>query len=371
MTAAGPTAFAGRPAVGARKRSLACLRAVEDVDEAGMARVQDAAVRSPDASRELIRPRQSVLALLLLAYGGLVALVVVGASRSDQPLVAWVGVAFAVVFLPVVAFYRRGVAIEGDALVAVAFRDVRRIAFADIAGYGIRRGYVYKSGVWSWLVVVARDGTRIDIALDVLARRDVARILDALRERAPRARTIEAARPRMCARFYAVVIAGALLIALALVAVGVVLPRTLGGSTLFSQAAACGLVAGLVFGAAAARSLVPETPIVVVVMGALAAMVVVPAVALFANMALPAPLRTTRLTVLDRHAYADREGRIAYRTELELDGVHRRLSPPRDVARLLEKGRSFDACVRDGALGYVVILGFTRACGGEARAPGM
>jgi hypothetical protein len=88
-------------------------------------------------------------------------------------------------------------------------------------------------------------------------------------------------------------------------------------------------------------------------------------------MALPAPLRTTRLTVLDRHAYADREGRIAYRTELELDGVHRRLSPPRDVARLLDKGRSFDACVRDGALGYVVILGFTRACGGEARAPGM
>jgi hypothetical protein len=333
-----------------------------------MSRVQREVVASAVGADERLRPRQSILAALLLAYSGLVALVVVGALRSDEPLVAWVGVAFAIVFLPVMDFYRRAIVIEPDALVAFAFRDVRRIRFPDIAAYGVRRGYVYKSGTWTWLVVVGRDGTRIDIALDVYARRDVARMFDVLRERAPLARSIEPERARIGVRLYAVVLAGTLLIALGLVVAGVVLPRTLEGESLFSRAATLGLVAGMTFGALAARPLLPKLPIVVVVTSTIAAMVVVPAAALFANMTMRAPVRTTRLTVVDHHTYSE-NGRISYAVDLDVDGVRHRISPPRAIGSVLEPTRSFDACVRDGKLGYSAILSFTTGCGSGMQAP--
>ncbi|HEX6792522.1 MAG TPA: hypothetical protein VF304_01615 [Casimicrobiaceae bacterium] len=130
-----------------------------------MTRVQQEAAKARLVAAEVMRPRQAILVIMLLAYGAVVALVVAGALRSGEVLVAWVGVAFAVVFLPVVEFYRRAIAIDPGGLVSLSFRSARRIAFDDVVAYGIRRGYVYKSGTWSWLCVFGRDGTRIDVAL--------------------------------------------------------------------------------------------------------------------------------------------------------------------------------------------------------------
>jgi len=333
-----------------------------------MGRVEEGAKARLTAD-EIIRPRQAVLVVILLAYGSVVGLVIVGALRSGEVLVAWVGVAFAVVFLPVVEFYRRGIAIEPGALVSLSFRNVRRIAFDDVVAYGIRRGYVYKSGTWSWLCVFGRDGARIDIALDVLARQDVARIIEVLRQRAPRAGQIDPPRDRLGARLYVVLGAGIVLIALGLVVLGIVLPPTLEGQRLFSEAAALGLIAGAVVGTAAAPPIVPRAPIAVVVIAILSAMVLVPAGALAANMAMRAPLRTTGLTVLERKVYADDHGRAAYRVDVDIDRVQHRLSPGGDVGRRLEQGRTFDICVRDGVLGYTVVLSYTNACGDATRAP--
>ena len=64
----------------------------------------------------VIRPRQGVLAALLFAYGALVMLIIVGASRTEQGEYAWLGAAFALLFLPVVDFYRQRVTIGSDAL---------------------------------------------------------------------------------------------------------------------------------------------------------------------------------------------------------------------------------------------------------------
>lgn len=333
-----------------------------------MARVQQEAAKPPRVAAGVMRPRQAILIMMLLAYGAVVALVVVGALRSGEVLVAWLGVAFAVVFLPVVEFYRRAIAIEPGGLVSLSFGSVRRIAFDDVVAWGIRRGYVYKSGTWSWLCVFGRDGTRIDIAIDVFARADVTRIVEVLRERAPRAGQIDPARDRVGARLYIVLGSGVVLIALGLAVLGITLPRTLEGPRLFSEAAALGLIAGLVLGTVTAPLIAPKAPIAVVVVAMLAAMVLVPAAALFANMAMRAPLRTTGLTVLERKAYADDHGRVAYRVDVDIDRMRHRLSPTENVGRRLEQGKTFDICVRDGVLGHTVILSYTNACGDATRA---
>ena len=327
-----------------------------------MARVQQEAAKSPRVAVEIMRPRQAILVVMLLAYGAVVALVVAGALRSGEVLVAWLGVAFAVVFLPVVEFYRRAVAIESGALVSLAFRSVRRIAFDDVVAWGIRRGYVYKSGTWSWLCIFGRDGTRIDIATDVYARQDVTRLVEILRERAPRAGQIDPPRERIGVRLYVVLGVGIALVALGLAVLGITLPRTLEGPRLFSEAAALGLIAAAVLGGATAPLIVPRAPIAVVVVAMIVAMVLVPAGALVANMALRAPLRTTGLTVVERKAYADDRGRVVYRVDVDIDRVRHRLSPAENVGRRLEQGKTFDICVRDGVLGYTVILSYAKAC---------
>jgi len=53
-----------------------------------MARVQQEAAKAPPVATQIIRPRQAILVVMLLACGAMVALVVAGALRSGEVLVA-------------------------------------------------------------------------------------------------------------------------------------------------------------------------------------------------------------------------------------------------------------------------------------------
>jgi hypothetical protein len=312
-----------------------------------------------------VRPRQTILAALLLAYGSLLALIVVGALRTGEDEIAWLGVALALLFLPVIDFYRQCVTIERDGLTRRSLLSMRRIAYADVFGYGVRRTWAYQSGEWRWLTILARDRSRIDVPVSVAARGDVDHLLEVLRWRAPQARQIVPPPLRLPRKALVVPLFGIASISVALMMLGVALPRTLGGQRLFHEAAALGVVAGLALGTLAARSILREAPVIVIVTTSLAMMVVVPAAALFANMVIRAPLRTAGMTVIKRVTSSNRSGGLLYRADLVIDGVRARIQPSRELWNRLGEGRTFAACVRDGVLGYTVVASYDEACIGE------
>src|SRR5205807_2528623 len=106
-----------------------------------------------------------VMIALLVACAAILGLIVVGAFRTQQPVVGWIGIGLALLLLPVVDFYRATVWIESDGLVATRFGVRTRIAYADVSSFGFRTSWAPRSGEWSWLTVLGRNGERIDVSV--------------------------------------------------------------------------------------------------------------------------------------------------------------------------------------------------------------
>ena len=321
----------------------------------------------PAAVPFVIRPRQGVLAALLRAYGALVVLIVVGALRTGQGEYAWLGAAFALLFLPVVDFYRQRVTLGSDAVAWRSLFTTRQIRYADIAAWGMRQGWVYQSGMWRWLSIIGRDGTRIDVPTSVTPPDQVASLVETLRTRASHARETVPSPPHTRWSVGVAVSVGIAVIALAMLLSASALPATLDGRRLFHEAAAIGIVAGLALGIALARSLLDAMPVVAVVTVALAVMALAPAAALLGNTMARGPVRTTRMTVLDRQSFSDRDGKAFYRADVEIDGVRKRLWLSAQQWTRLGERTDFPACVSDGALGFVVVRSYTAECPAPSR----
>jgi hypothetical protein len=316
---------------------------------------------------DVIRPRQFVLWLLMAACLTLAAAVVVQALRTQQPLVAWLGAALLILMLPVIDRYRETLEIDKDGLAFRAFGVATRIAFADITGYGIWKARLSRSGTWRWLAIIGRDGSRIDVSVTLCPRQDTLHLLDVLRQRAPNAAQI-VPDPRRGGgvRMALLVLLGAVLMAISALVLAVLLDQTLDAERLFSETAAMGIIGGLTLGAGAGRSILPKSPVAFLTGASLVLLLAVPAGALMFNLVAVRPHpHTERMTVLSRRSSVDRHGVTSYEVDVDIDGVHKRLSPSRKRWDYLQKQDSFEICVGDGALGFPVILSFRKACNGS------
>lgn len=312
--------------------------------------------------RDIIRPRQSILVVMVVAYYALIALVVVGALRARQPVAAWVGVAFGVLFLPAIDLYRTALVLGAEALTQRSFTSTRRIAWADVIGYGEWKAWTYRSGVWHWVGILGRDGTRIDVPITISRRADIDYLLAELQRRAPQAPRIVPEPVRSGVRVYLTLALGLVIIAASLILLGAAFEHTLDAEGLFDISAAAGIVVGLVLGVAFGQRALPRSPATFATMSALVMLVVSPLVATYWNAFHPSAWHTAHVTVLERQTRIDRKGRESRIVALDIDGVRKDLSPSRALFDRLGTGTTYSGCIATGGLGYPVIADYTRPC---------
>lgn len=315
----------------------------------------------------IVRPRQSILIGLSVAVAFVVGLIVVGALRNGEPSVSWVGVAAALLFLPIVDWYRRTLVVAADGLVMRAFRLRTVLPYSEIEGYGFWKQYVYKSGTWVWLTIVGRGGARIDVPATVCRRKEIAQLLDVLAERAPQARQIVPRRAPRSLRTWLAAAAAVAIVLLSMLVVSVGMPSTLESDRLFSDAAAVGVVVGLALGVVIGAWIVPRAPAAAASATGIVLMTLMPAAAFVYNLRpVPGPMRTTETRVLSSRSYTDRDGKVDYVVDLDVDGTRKRLTPDRRAWERLPAGTTSPACVRKGALGFTLIVHLTQPCAAGA-----
>ena len=311
---------------------------------------------------DIIRPRQSILIVMLVAYYALIALVVVGALRAQQPIAAWVGIALGVMFLPVIEIYRTALLIGDDALTLRSFLSTRRIAYADIAGYGDWKVWTYRSGMWHWIGIMAQDGRRIDAPISIWHRDDVEHLLGVLRRRAPQAIQISPDPVRSGIGVYAALIIGTLIILATLLLLGPAFERTLHAETLFDLSATAGIALGLGLGIAFGQHALRRSPATFATMSALVMMVLVPVVTMYGNALYPIAWHTARVDVLKHETRTGHGGAVLYLVDLDIGGVRKQLSPSAALWERLGAAPGYSACVAEGALGFQVVADYTQPC---------
>ena len=306
-----------------------------------------------------IRPPQAVLVAV-----GVLAALVVGlcareALRTGDYRLIWLGAGLAIMTLPAVAWCRGSVTIEEAGLVQRGFGWTLELPFAEIAGYGFRT-VTGNRGSTRWLVLLGRDGRRMEIAVSHLRRSDGEAVLAALHRAAPQAPVVEVSGP---SQWSLALLMFATLAALffCVVVLDVFAERTLGEATLFNGAALLGLVGGAALGAAWGPRLFRRSPISLVTAAALLGMVACPAAALAANAFVRRPGRTEEMTVLSKKMIPQKHG-VAYEVELTVAGIPKRLSPGRRLWDALPASGTLPVCLIDGRLGYPVVVYWDRPC---------
>jgi hypothetical protein len=312
----------------------------------------------PDAF--VIRPARLLTTLLLMLIAGMALLIVAGAFRTGQPLVAWFGVAMLIGAVPLGDWYFRSIAISALDIAVVQALRTTAIRFDAIQSYGLRGSWSYRSGQWTYLTILGPHRRRIDLPISLFVRADVSRLLSILEERAgPPAPRMP--RPPIDWLAGAAIFGALATVGMSMLVTSILLPPTVSGERLFSEGAAAGAVIGFLLGAALGRA-IRRVPLAVAALASVMLLAAFGSGALAVNAtAAPAPGRTVPVTVNSRHSFVDR-GRTVYVVDLDVAGARKRLQPNEAGWQRLNEARSFDGCVRDGRLGFPIIVQLTHAC---------
>ena len=298
----------------------------------------------------------------MLLVGGnavLAGLVVTGAFRTGQPLAAWFGVVMLILSVPAADWMLRSVRIASDSIAIQQWLRTTEMPFAAIRVYGIRRAWVYRSGQWTFLTLLAGD-QRVDLALDYFRPGDVDRVMSVLADRVgPPASQI--ARPHTDWVAVLGVLGALLTVGIALVFTSIVLPSTLFAERLFSEGAALGVVTGFAIGIVIGR-LIHPAPVAVGAVAAVTLLTACGSAALVVNVASRTEAtRTVSVSVASKRWYLD-HGRKMYVVDLVVDGAPKRLFPNEAGWARMNASQTFSGCVREGRLGFPVILQVTHSC---------